>query len=211
VFRNDVDDYIDLVTFGPPIIFQFCPAPRPGCPPVPFVSIPINTYSFVQYRNIGNARIEGVELEATYDAGDWFVGLAGSHLRGKNVDTGDPLASIPPDKIVTTLGVRLFDRKLTASVRWAAVAAKKPGDIPDLDNNGIPDFLPTDAYNLVNLYLAYEPTSGVVASFGIENLLNEYYVPYLAGAPNIPGSPPGIIFPGPGITYKAGVHIRFGA
>ena len=57
------------------------------------------------------------------------------------------------------------------------------------------------------------PTSrrqALVTSFGIENLLNEYYVRYLAGAPNIPNSPPGIIFPGPGITYKVGAQIRFG-
>jgi hemoglobin/transferrin/lactoferrin receptor protein len=106
--------------------------------------------------------------------------------------------------------VRLYDNKLTASVRWTAVAAKKASDIPDRDNNNIPDFLPTDAYNLVNLYVAYEPTPGIVANFAIENLLNEFYIPYLAGTPNIPGNPPGVIFPGPGITYKVGGLIRFG-
>ena len=210
VFRNDVEDYIDLVTFGPPIIFSFCPAPVPGCPPVPRVTIPINNYSFAQYQNIGNARIEGVELEATYDAGTWFLGVAGSHIRGRDVTNGEPLASIPPDKISTTFGVRLYENKLTASVRWTAVAAKKASDIPDRDNNNIPDFLPTAAYNLVNLYVAYEPTPGVVANFAIENLLNEFYIPYLAGTPNIPGNPPGVIFPGPGITYKVGGLIRFG-
>jgi hemoglobin/transferrin/lactoferrin receptor protein len=198
------------VTFGPPIIFSFCPAPIPGCPPVPRVTIPINTFSFAQYQNIANARIEGVEMETTYDAGIWFVGLAGQRIRGRDLATHDPLGSIPPDKISTTLGVRLFERKLTASVRWTAVAAKPASQTPDRDRNGIPDFLPTDAYNLVNLYVAYEPTPGVVAHFGIENLLNEYYIPYLAGAPNIPGNPPGVIFPGPGITYKIGAQIRFG-
>jgi hemoglobin/transferrin/lactoferrin receptor protein len=68
VFRNDVKDYIDLATFGPPVIFSFCPAPFPGCPPVPIVNIPINTYSFAQYQNIAEARIEGVEFEGTYDS-----------------------------------------------------------------------------------------------------------------------------------------------
>jgi hemoglobin/transferrin/lactoferrin receptor protein len=210
VFRNDVEDYIELVNFGPPVIHSFCPAPVPGCPPVPRVVIPINTFSFSQYQNIGNARIEGVELETTYDTGDWFVGFAGQHIRGRDQTSGEPLATIPPDKLVTTLGVRLLDRKVTAAVRWAAVAAKKASDIPDRDNNGIPDFLPTDAYNLVNFYLGYEPMPGVVANFSIENLLNEYYIPYLAGTPAIPGNPPGIIFPGPGITFKLGGQIRFG-
>jgi hemoglobin/transferrin/lactoferrin receptor protein len=210
VFRNDIDDYIDLFNFGPPIIFQFCPAPFPGCPPVPRIPIPINTFSFAQYQNIPNARIEGVELEATYDAGTWFAGVAGQHMRGKDLITNEPLASIPPDKISTTLGVRMFEQRVTASVRWTAVAAKKASEIPDRDHNGIPDFLPTDAYNLVNLYLGYSPTPDVTASVAIENVLNEFCIPYLAGTPNIPGNPPGVVFPRPGITYKAGLHLRFG-
>jgi len=48
VFRNDVQDYIELVQFGPPVTFTFCPAPVPGCPPVPNVTIPINSTSFAQ-------------------------------------------------------------------------------------------------------------------------------------------------------------------
>ncbi len=64
VYRNDIDDYIEAVAFGP-----------------------INAWgqpSFYQYQNITNARIEGAEFEAQYDAGDWFVGLSGHHLRGEN-------------------------------------------------------------------------------------------------------------------------------
>lgn len=211
VFRNDISDYIDLFTYGPPVVFSFCPAPIPGCPPVPIVNIPVNSYSLAQYRNIANARIEGVEMEMNYDAGDWFLGVSGQHLRGEDETNGQPLGTIQPDQIATTLGFRSFDRKLTTAVRWNAVAAKKASDIPDRDNNGIPDYLPTASYNLINLYLGYQPTPDVLASFSIDNLLNQYYVPYLAGSPNIPGQPPGTVFPGAGITYKAALQIRFGA
>ena len=124
VFRNDIEDYIELVQFGPPVLFTFCPAPVPGCPPVPRVTIPINSTSLAQYQNIGSARIEGVEFEGTYDAGDWFVGLSGQHIRGKDTTANIPLLTVQPDQLATTFGVRLLERKLTMSVRWQAVAAK---------------------------------------------------------------------------------------
>lgn len=210
IFRNDVKDYIDLVTFGSPVVT--CP---PGVPAilctigiVPFITV--NTYSLAQYQNIGNARIEGVELEGNYDAGAWFVGVAGQHLRGRDT-AGMPLGTVQPDKITTTLGVRFYDQKLTLAVRWAAVAAKKASDIPDRNGDGLPDFGPTSAYNLLNLYLGYTPSPDVLLAFSIENLLNQYYVPYLAASgPSQPGQPPGIVFPGAGITFKGSVQLRFG-
>ena len=64
VFRNDVSNFIELVNFGPPV--TFCPAPFPGCPPVP--RIVINSTSLAQYQNIGEGRIEGIEFEGNYDA-----------------------------------------------------------------------------------------------------------------------------------------------
>jgi hemoglobin/transferrin/lactoferrin receptor protein len=211
VFRNDVQDYIELVQFGPPVVFSFCPAPVPGCPPVPRVTIPINSTSLAQYQNIGNARIEGVEFEGTYDAGDWFVGLSGQHIRGKDVTANIPLLTVQPDQLATTFGVRLLERKLTVSVRWQAVAAKNASDIPDRNKDGIPDFAPVGAYNLVNLYIGYQPTEDVLASFSIENLLNQYYVQYMnAEGASQPGQPPAVVFPSPGITFKGGLKLRFG-
>ena len=75
--------------------------------------------------------------------------------------------------------MRLLDRKLTMAVRWQAVAAKTASEIPDRDKSGLPDFAPVDAYNLVNLYIGYQPTPDMLASFGIDNLFNQYYVQYM--------------------------------
>jgi hemoglobin/transferrin/lactoferrin receptor protein len=122
--------------------------------------------------------------------------VSGSHVRGTNRTTGDPLFNIPADQIATTFGVRLLDRKVTMSVRWAAVAAKKAGDIPDVDNNGTPDLPAMPAYNLVDLYLGYQPNENVLAGLAVENVLNEYYVRYPE------------IFPQAGITVKASLKIR---
>ena len=63
--------------------------------------------------------------------------------------------TVQPDQITTTFGVRLLERKLTMSVRWQAVAAKPASETPDRNKNGLPDFAPVDAYNLVNLYIGY--------------------------------------------------------
>jgi hemoglobin/transferrin/lactoferrin receptor protein len=202
-FRNDVDDYIELVTFGPPVNFTFCPAPVPGCPPVPTVTIPINSYSLAQYQNLSRARIEGVELEASYDTGDWFAQVAGSHITGKDVDADIPLATIPPDKLALSFGMRFFERKLTTMVRWIGVADKKASDIPDRDGDGVPDFNPTGGYGLVNLYFGYEPNRDTLVTFNIDNVFDRYYVPYMAEASNR-------AFAGPGISFKAGIRVRFG-
>ncbi|HET9904551.1 MAG TPA: TonB-dependent receptor, partial [Xanthobacteraceae bacterium] len=176
LFRNDVEDYIDAVQFGPPN----------------FWGIP----SFFQYRNVAEARLEGAELEAFYDAGAWFAGVSASHVRGVNVATGAPLASIPTDQVATTFGLRFWERKVTVAVRWAAVAAKRATDIPDSDGNGTPDLLPVPAYNLVNLSIGYQPNENVLAGLSVENLLNVYYVRYPE------------IFPQAGITVKASLKVR---
>lgn len=181
VFRNDVEDYIDQALFGPTVTFRG-----------------VTYYKFTQYQNIAQARIEGAELEAMYDAGAWFIGLAGQIQRGRNVETGVGLVRVQPNRIVTTVGARFLDRKITAMVRWAAVASND--DLPAA-------YTPADSYNLVNVYVGYQPTPDVLMGLGIDNLLNQFYRPYpTAGQPDTVWSSPA-----PGITFKGSVKIRFGA
>jgi hemoglobin/transferrin/lactoferrin receptor protein len=168
VFRNDVDDFIDAVAFGP-INFWGQPA-------------------FFQYQNIAHAQIEGVEFESLYDTGPWYVGLSGHHIRGKNVATGGVLATVPPDQIAMLFGVRFWDNKMTASIRWAAV------DEMRIVPTGL---IPVPSYNLVNFYVGYQPTPDVLAGISIENLLNEYYVRYRE------------VLPSQGITAKLSLKVRF--
>ncbi len=180
VYRNNVEDYIDLAFI-----------PYVGGPP-PCVVPP---FCF-QYQNITNAKIEGVEFETSYDTGAWFIGLSGSRIRGRDQTTNEPLLSIPADQIASTLGVRFYDRKITASVRWAAVAAKDIEDVPV-------GAIPTDSYNLVSLYLGYQPTEDVTAGISVDNLLNEYYFDYLdAQTSRVPSR---------GLSVKGSLKVRFGS
>jgi hemoglobin/transferrin/lactoferrin receptor protein len=175
-FQNNVDDFIDtaFVPLGP-----ICATP-PFC---------------AQYQNIANARIEGVEFEATYDRGSWFVGLAGSKLHGRNLTNGQPLAKVPADMLATTLGARFLDSKLQVAVRWAAFAAKSPIDLPA---GGTAIVEPVGSYNLVNLYVGYEIDPTLQAALSIENLLNEQYTVYTHE------------FASPGITVKLSLRKTFG-
>lgn len=191
VFRNDVDDYIDLVASAPV--------------PTPLFPVPGFTSSqFYQYQNIAHARIEGVEAETMYDAGLWYVGVAGHLMRGRNTQTNIGLATITPRKVTTTAGVRLLDKTLILSAQWASYSA----------NNDIPvGYIPSTAYELVNLYLTYNATKDIVFSASIDNLLNQYYRPYAIPGSSTDGTTQNDVLwtsPGPGRVYKAGLKIHFG-
>lgn len=185
-FRNDVDDYIDLV------------ASTPERTAFGFFS---RNY---QYQNIANAKIQGFEAETAYDAGLWFIGVGATVQSGKNTQTNVGLATIQPRKVTTTGGVRLLDRKLTISAQWASVAANT--DIPV-------GYVPSTGYDLVNFYVAYQPTPDVTLNFAVENLLNQYYRPYAIPGSSSDGTTQNDALwtsAGPGIVYKGGIKVHFG-
>lgn len=186
LFRNDVSDYIDLVASTP-------------------VPTGFGSFSqFYQYQNITNARIQGFEAETMYDAGDWFIGVAGHYIQGKNAQTNIGLATITPRKVVTTGGVRLLDRTLILSAQWASYGANK--DVPT-------GYVPSTGYELVNLYMTYAATKDIVFSASIDNLLNQYYRPYAIPGSSTDGTTQNDVLwtsAGAGRVYKAGMKIHFG-
>ena len=191
VFRNDVEDFIDLVA-SPPEFSNL--GPRFG-----------RFSRNFQYRNTDDARIRGVEAEAVYDAGHWFIAIAGNLLEGENTVTGVGLANlIQPRRIVTTAGVRLLERQLTLSAQWISFASNQ--DVP-------PGFLPATSGDLLNFHLAYNPTPDVAFNVSVENALDKYYRPYAIPGGSTDGTTQNdVLFssPGPGLTVKGGVRIHFG-
>jgi hemoglobin/transferrin/lactoferrin receptor protein len=190
VFRNDITDFIDLV----------------GSTPIPSILFPTpGLFSqFFQYQNIAQARIEGLEVETLYDAGLWYVGVAGHLIQGKNVATNVGLATITPRKLSTTGGVRLLDRRLILAAQWASFGP----------NNNVPaGFLPSTGYDLINLYLTWNATKDIAFTASIDNLLNQYYRPYAIPGSSTDGTTQNDVLwssPGPGRVYKAGLKIHFG-
>jgi hemoglobin/transferrin/lactoferrin receptor protein len=205
-FRNDVDDYIEQVRVAD-LAFGMGGQQCLGAGPP--------TQYCLEYQNIPHARLEGIEFESVYDAGRWFAGFAASHVRGKNVQTNEPLASVPPDSMTTTLGARFLERKMTVALRWQAFDGKKESDIPHTPPpSSDPVFLPSKPYSLVNLYANYQFNPDVLATFSVENLFDHQYTPYMSTYPVEAGpfGPPdgSLSIPGPGITVKAGIKVRFG-
>ncbi|MPZ40969.1 MAG: TonB-dependent hemoglobin/transferrin/lactoferrin family receptor [Rhizobiales bacterium] len=211
VFQNDVTDFVEFV----PIVNPGVPGGVPAqggqfCTNLGFGFVGICE----QYQNIPSARIRGAEFEASYDAGDWFLAMAGSVQEGENLTKNQPLVKIYPPQLATTVGVRVWERKVTLAVRWLAVAEKKADDIPPPPP--VPGFqgsaLPTDGYNVVSVYADYRPSDDVILAFAVENLFNQYYVRYLDlrtlstafGSNNLVPSP------SPGITFKGSLKVRFG-
>ena len=185
-FRNDIDDYIDLVASTPE-------------------RTAFGLYSRnYQYQNIANAKIEGFEAETSYDAGLWFAGVGATVQSGKNTQTNVGLVTVQPRKVTTTGGVRLLDRQLTISAQWASVAANT--DIPV-------GYSPSTAYDLVNLYVAYQPTRDITLNFSVDNVLNQYYRPYAIPGNSVDGTTQNDALwtsAGPGIVYKGGLKVHFG-
>lgn len=195
-FRNDLVDFIDQVQFNP-IRVQLT---VPGPPTFTTVN------QFLQYQNTGAAYIQGFEGELFYDANTWFVGVAGNLLEGETKATGFGIASlIQPHKIVTTAGMRFFDRRLTISGQWISFAANNKVNLTQ--------FVPATSADIFNVYLAYAPTPDVLINFGIDNVTDKYYRPYAIPRSSGDGSTQNdVLFssPGPGITYKGGIKIHFG-
>ena len=190
VFRNDITDFINLVGSTPISSILF---PTPGL-----------FSQFFQFQNIAQARIEGLEVETLYDAGLWYVGVAGHLIQGKNVATNVGLATITPRKLSTTGGVRLLDRRLILAAQWASFGP----------NNNVPaGFLPSTGYDLINLYLTWNATKDITFTASIDNLLNQYYRPYAIPGSSTDGTTQNDVLwssPGPGRVYKAGLKIHFG-
>ena len=191
-YQNDVENYIELVEFGDST-GTICPIPgRPNtCFPYNW-GVP----GYAQYQNVQEARLKGFEFEGTYDARKWFLGLAGQISEGEvtaGASAGQPLSSIQPDQITTTLGFRFLDERLTVAVRWTAVAAVTASDLP---TNSV--FEPTDSFNLVSVYAGYQPNANTLWRLSVENLLDEQYTQYEN------------FLPSAGLTVKAALTLRFG-
>lgn len=190
VFRNDLDDYIELTAFGTRY-------PLTGT----------NYLPFFQYQNIDKAHIQGFEAETLYDAGGWFVGVSATYLRGYNDMTGEGLINIPGNKIVTTGGVRLLDRKMTVGGSWTSAAS----------NQHVPStYVPSTSYDLLNLFLTYEPVKDLWVNFTVDNVLNRYYRPYAipkTSAADGGSTQNDVLWASvpPGIVYKGTVRMRFSA
>lgn len=172
-FRNKVDDFIDAVeVFDPtsPLFFH------------------------LQYQNIAEATLEGIEIEAMYDARAWFLGLGAHYIRGTNEENGEGLYSVAPPQLTLTAGFRAFDNKLVAGARGRFVAEQDR--VPVSTSTTL---LPSDGYGLLDLFGQYQFNENATLNLSIDNVFDRNYREYLDRENS------------PGLSARVGMTVRFGA
>lgn len=163
IFRNDVEDFIDLTSFGPALVP--CGIPQFACPP-----------GSAQYVNIASARIEGFEFELGYDWGKGFANLSGTVTDSEDRETGLALVTVPPNRVSATLGLRFLNGRLIAGARAHFVEASEK-DVQELASTSI--FLPTDGYALLDLFGSYQFNDWSALDLAVNNVTDVRYRKYL--------------------------------
>lgn len=137
-----------------------------------------------------DATLWGFEAELDYDAMRWFAGLGLSLPRGEGED-GEPLGSIPQDRLTVTLGYRPSE---PWEVGGRATFAAGQDEVPEGAVTG-------ESFTTVDLFATWRPDTpalrGVVLRVGIDNLFDETYAIYPNGLNQ------------PGRTVKLSVSVTF--
>ncbi|RYH04471.1 TonB-dependent receptor [Salipiger sp. IMCC34102] len=125
------------------------------------------------YRQVGEATIEGIEIEAGYQSETLFARAAYTYTDGEDEETGDRLQSIPAESLVLTAGTRLPDHGL--ELGWQ-------GTFVDDISYAASDF---SGYGVHDVYAEWSPQSGPLEGFGlragVENVFDREYRNSLAG------------------------------
>lgn len=118
------------------------------------------------FRNRGEARLRGVELEVSADLpGGFTLGLAAQFERGVTLDDDAPLDDIPPESIV--LQARKSFRSAFAQLRVGAYAN---------DDNPGPTERDTPGYAIVDLGGGWYVTPWLELQAYVRNLLDQKYL-----------------------------------
>lgn len=191
-FNNDVSDYIGGTEINAsPLPGNICPF-RTDLPPVWMGGSYVPTC--FQYQNFANAKINGVELEAAYDAGHFFAGLSASVTNGYTVSyvgIREDLLTIPSSQVTASLGFRMLENK----------ALTIGGEV---QYNGAPKGAAyAEDYTLVNAYANYQVSDNFRLDFRADNIFDVKY------ANPLNATTTSIVYE-PGLTLKFGATIRLG-
>ncbi|WP_340110544.1 TonB-dependent receptor domain-containing protein [Pikeienuella sp. HZG-20] len=142
-------------------------------------------------RNV-DAELFGLEAQAAYDAGDWFLGLGLTLPRGSDRNGGE-LASLPQDRLVATGGFRPMDG-LEIGARATLLRKLGPGDLPV----GV---APVDGAAVFDVFATYAPAEGpfkgAVFHAGVDNVTDKKYRVHPSGLNSL------------GIAAKLSATLRF--
>jgi hemoglobin/transferrin/lactoferrin receptor protein len=133
--------------------------------------------------NSGTSKVEGVELQGTYDVGYAFAGLSYSHNDTTLPSKLDGLglhSYLPGDTATITAGLRFFDQRLTVGSRTYITGKSQSGEI-NQEFYGQPNFY--DGYTTYDLFSDYKITQDIDVALTVSNLTDVAYTPALTGQP----------------------------
>lgn len=145
-----------------------------------FVNVPGRGSTAMWVNRPGKTTMQGVELEANYDAGFAFANLAltvsdtDDQPFGQGAGAGNGEGAAQPDAVATLdLGTRLMDEKLKlgAQIRYVG-KSRNIGYDWSVGTNG---WVEADAYTLVDLYGSYAVNDQVEAFVSVENVADKAY------------------------------------
>ncbi|MGD8358864.1 MAG: TonB-dependent hemoglobin/transferrin/lactoferrin family receptor [Lysobacterales bacterium] len=165
-----------------------------------------------QSRNIGRARIRGVDLRYQGDLGalnelleGWRLELAGFWSEGENRDSGAPLNSVSPAQAVVRLLWSSAGGGLDLGASLTATAAKGQGDI---DTTSGPRF-ETPGWTTLDLSAGWRPAPGIELRAALFNLTDRSYWRWLDVANLLPDDPMIPLLSRPGRSFSVNVRLSF--
>lgn len=144
-----------------------------------------------RYLNVIDATLEGVEMEAFYEAGDFAAQVSLATIDGENNATGAPVGILSPATLFADInhGGWHPDWRFGGRITLA-------GDFDQVTDPA----LERDGYTKADLYAVWSPArfNGLRLDLGIDNVTDENYEVVAAGVSQ------------PGRNYKIGLRYRFG-
>lgn len=149
--------------------------------------------NFSRNVNVTNAKLDGVEIEASYDAPRFYLRAHYSSIDGQDKDTGDFVGLLTPDTLFVDAGVRVPSVDLRLGGRVTTAGRFEKVNDPTLVRDG---------YTVTDLYAVWQPEDGPLAGLrvdlGVDNLTDTDYQIVAAGVSE------------PGRNYKVAVSWRSG-
>jgi hemoglobin/transferrin/lactoferrin receptor protein len=147
-FYNDLTDFITFEFLGPD---------------------PVTGIELAQFANVEKATIKGVELDLQAIFAKWWTAFGSlAYLEGDNDTTGEPLASIPPLKVVVGLRYQRPAWWIEADLRFLDGQDRLPESDPFFDTG-------TTGFTVYDLRGGYEFGFGLGVLVALENVTDELY------------------------------------